>query len=520
MHSFFKTWKVDLPAGLVVFLIAVPLCLGIALASDAPPFAGLIAGIVGGVVVGSISGSAVGVSGPAAGLTAIVASAIKDLGTFELFLAAVVIAGVFQLILGIARAGTISHYFPNVVIKGMLAAIGIIIILKQLPHAVGYDKDPEGDENWVQVDGENTFSEILNSLNHVTPSAVVITILSLTLLILWERKIIQRTFLKYIPGALVVVLIGMLLTFLLQGTDWQLIAEHRVDLGVQGKSAAELITFPDFSQWNNPSLLLVAATLAIVASIETLLSVDASDKLDPHKRVTPGNRELFAQGAGNIVSGLIGGLPVTQVVVRSSANVNSGGTSKLSTIFHGLLIAVSIFTIAGLMNYIPYASLAAILLQVGYKLAKPKIIIGVFKEGWLQFIPFIVTIVTIVRFDLLTGVGLGLACAFFILIIQRLTLADLERRHLLLHEDGETGDFLLKLPDFMPFSRKSSVIKSLKKVPENTTLKIDLSSVQTISTDVMELIDEFQTTAKTKNIKLQIIPRKTGKHKKDTTLKK
>src|SRR3989344_2355731 len=300
MHSFFKTWKSDIPAGLVVFLIAVPLCLGIALASDAPPFAGLIAGIVGGIVVGSISGSSIGVSGPAAGLTAIVASAIHDLGSFELFLAAVVIAGVFQLILGVARAGTISHYFPNVVIKGMLAAIGIIIILKQLPHAVGYDKDPEGDENWVQIDGENTFSEIINSFNHVTPSAVIITVFSLILLILWERKFIQKSFLKNIPGALVVVLIGMLSTYRLKGSGWQLIAEHRVDLGVQGKSVAELI----------------------------------------------------------------GGLPVTQVVVRSSANVNSGGKSKLSAIFHGVLIALSIFTIAGLMNYIPYASLAAILLMV------------------------------------------------------------------------------------------------------------------------------------------------------------
>jgi MFS superfamily sulfate permease-like transporter len=235
--------------------------------------------------------------------------------------------------------------------------------------------------------------------------------------------------------------------------------------------------------------------------------------LDPKKRVTPGNRELFAQGAGNIVSGLIGGLPVTQVVVRSSANVNSGGTSKLSAIFHGLLIALSIFTIAGLMNYIPYASLAAILLMVGYKLAKPKIIIAVFKEGWLQFIPFILTVIAVVRFDLLTGVGLGLACAVFILIIQRLTLADLERRKLLLHQDGKTGDFLLELPDFTPFSKKSSVIKSLKKIPENGALKIDLSTVQTISTDVLELIDEFHTTAKTKNIKLQIIPRKIKKNK-------
>lgn len=508
MPSFFSTWKTDLPAGVVVFLIAVPLCLGIALASDAPAFSGLIAGITGGIIVGVISGSSIGVSGPAAGLTSIVAASISELGTFELFLSALIIAGIFQLILGLVKAGTLSHYFPNVVIKGMLVAIGIIIILKQLPHAVGYDKDPEGDENFIQVDGENTFSEILNGLNHVTWSAVVITLISLAILLIWEQKFIKKTFLKFIPGALVVVLVGMLLTFVFKGTPWELIEEHRVDLGVSGKSFSQLFTFPDFSQWKNPQLYIIALTLAVVASLETLLSVDAADKLDPKRRITPGNRELFAQGAGNIVSGLIGGLPVTQVVVRTSANVNSGGTTKLSAIFHGVLIAVSVFTIAGLMNYIPYASLAAILLMVGYKLAHPKIIKGIFKEGWLQFIPFLVTIVITVRFDLLSGVGSGLVLSLFIALIQRLTINELQRKKVLLipqKSENTRKEYLLTLPDYAPFLKKPTIIRELKKIPENVALTIDLSKVKHLSSDIREIIEEFKKSSTDKNINVTII---------------
>jgi MFS superfamily sulfate permease-like transporter len=507
MSSFFKTWRDDIPAGLVVFLVAVPLCLGIALASEAPPFAGLIAGIVGGIVVGSLSGSSIGVSGPAAGLTAIVASAIHDLGTFELFLAAVVIAGVIQLILGVLRAGFISHYFPNVVIKGMLAAIGIIIILKQLPHAVGYDKDPEGDENFFQIDGENTFSEVVKGIENITtPSAILITLISIGILLLWERKFIQKTVLRLVPGALLVVVVGIILTLAFQGTSWELISEHRVDVGVSDKSFAELFTFPDFSQWNNPKFYIIAVTMAVVASIETLLSVDASDKLDPERRITPGNRELLAQGAGNIVSGMIGGLPVTQVVVRTSANVNSGGRSKLSTIFHGILIAAAVATISGLMNYIPYASLAAVLLMVGYKLAKPKIIIGILKEGWLQFIPFATTIIGVVRFDLLTGVGLGLGVSIIIAIIQRLRLSNIEKTKVKLKKQEIVGHYQIEMPDFASFAKKSAVIKVLKKVPDNSNVQIDLSNVQILSPDIEETIDEFRGTAKTKNISIDVIP--------------
>lgn len=505
MSSFFKQWREDLPAGLVVFLVAVPLCLGISLASEAPPFSGLIAGIVGGIVVGVISGSAIGVSGPAAGLTAIVASAIHELGTFELFLASVVIAGVIQLLLGILRAGLISHYFPNVVIKGMLAAIGIIIILKQLPHAVGYDKDPEGDEQFFQLDGENTFTEILNGIHHFTPSAMVITAISLALLLLWERKFLQRTFLRLIPGALVAVIAGIFLTLLFQGTSWELIAEHRVDLGVSGKSFPELFTFPDFSQWNNPQLYIVAVTLAVVASLETLLSVDASDKLDPEKRKTPGNRELLAQGTGNILSGLIGGLPVTQVVVRSSANAGAGGKTKLATIVHGVLIALAIATISGLMNTIPYAALAAILLTVGYKLAKPALFFSVFREGWAQFLPFIVTIIGVVFADLLSGVAAGLAVAIVIAVVQRLSLSPIKNKELKLKQ-LPAGDFHLALPDFTSFVKKPKLMKALSAIPDNRSVLIDLSNVQVLSADLEETIAEFQASAVHKNIRVHIVP--------------
>lgn len=505
MFSFFKTWREDLPAGLVVFLVAVPLCLGIALASEAPPFAGLIAGIIGGIVVGAVSGSAIGVSGPAAGLTAIVASAIHDLGTFELFLAAVVIAGAMQLVLGVIRAGFISYYFPNVVIKGMLAAIGIIIILKQLPHAVGWDKDPEGDENFIQVDGQNTFSEIMNSLNHVTPTAVAITIVSLIILILWERKFIQRTFLRLVPGPLIVVVLGIVATASLAGTEWALANEHRIDIGISGKSFAELFVIPDFTQIGNMQLWIVAVTLAVVASLETLLSVDASDKLDPEKRTTPNNRELIAQGIGNMASGMIGGLPVTQVIVRTSANVNSGGRTKLSTIVHGVLIALAVFTISGVLNFIPYASLAAVLFMVGYKLAKPKILFGVLKEGWTRFLPFAVTIVAVVMTDLLIGVACGLGTAIVITLIQRLSISQVRKKKLVMNEQ-QSGDFHMELPDFTSFATKSPVIKALQVVPENRNVKIDLSNVQVLSADVVETIDEFKAKAKSKNIGVQVIP--------------
>lgn len=497
MKNLFKTWKQDIPAGLVVFLVAVPLCLGIALASEAPVFSGLIAGIIGGIVVGSISGSAIGVSGPAAGLTAIVATAIGDLGSYEIFLSAVVFAGIFQIILGIVRAGFISYYFPNVVIKGMLAAIGLLIIFKQIPHAVGYDADYEGDESFFQADGHNTFSELLYSLNYISIPAVVICIVSVAVLILWDNKRIQQTFLKYVPGPLIVVLLGIIATISFEGTSWNLIAKHRVDLGITGKSFGELFTFPDFSHLGNYKIYLTAATLAIVASLESLLSVDASDKLDPKKRITPVDRELLAQGIGNMASGLIGGLPVTQVVVRTSANVNSGGTNKLATIFHGILIAVTVLTIPSVFSFVPYASLAAILIMVGFKLAKPALFKKVFKEGWLQFIPFIATIVGILFTNLLYGIGIGLAVSFLVILYYNFKLS---------HYLSIEGDiYHIRLTEHMTFLNKASLIETLLKIPNGVKVIIDQSEAKFVSTDIIESIEDFKIRAIDKNIEIEII---------------
>ncbi|TSJ41691.1 SulP family inorganic anion transporter [Fluviicola chungangensis] len=497
MKNLFKTWKQDAPAGLVVFLVAVPLCLGIALASEAPVFSGLIAGIIGGIVVGSISGSSIGVSGPAAGLAAIVAAAIHDLGSFEIFLSAVVFAGLIQLILGLIRAGFISYYFPNVVIKGMLAAIGLLIIFKQLPHAVGYDADYEGDESFFQADGHNTFSEIFYSLNYITLPAVVICAVSIFLLILWDSKRIQKTFLKFVPGPLIVVLLGIGATVLLQGTSWALIPKHRVDLGISGKPFRELFTFPDFSQLGNYKLYLTAATLAVVASLETLLSVDASDKLDPKKRITSGNRELLAQGIGNMASGLIGGLPVTQVVVRTSANVNSGGLNKLAAIIHGILIALTVLAVPSIFNYIPYASLAAILIMVGFKLAKPSLFKKVFKEGWLQFIPFIATILGILFTDLLIGISIGLGVSFLVILYYNFKLS-----HYLSVEENV---YRIRLTEHMTFLNKASLIETLLKIPNNVKVIIDESQAKFLANDIIESIEDFKIRAKDKNIQIEII---------------
>ena len=415
--SLFSNIKSDLPAGLVVFLVAVPLCLGIALASGAPLFSGIIAGMVGGIVVTSFSGSQLGVSGPAAGLAVIVLAAIEDLGAFDSFLLAVVIAGIVQIVLGIARAGIIGYYFPSSVIKGMLAAIGVIIFLKQIPHAFGYDKDPEGDLEFMQDDGQNTFSELFNMFEFITPGALIISTLSLAILILWERPFMKKIKLfQIVQGPLVVVALGIILGIVFKGSQFAISQEHMVAIPVADgfDGFVGLFTLPDFSQILNPQIWIVGITIAIVASLETLLCVEATDKLDPQKRVTPTNRELRAQGIGNLVSGLIGGLPVTQVIVRSSANIQSGGKSRMSALFHGVLILISAMAIPNILNMIPLASLAAILLVVGYKLAKPELFKQMYHAGLKQFVPFTVTVLAIVFTDLLVGIGIGLAVAIFI----------------------------------------------------------------------------------------------------------
>ncbi len=497
MKNLFQTWKQDVPAGLVVFLVAVPLCLGIALASDAPVFSGLIAGIVGGLVVGSFSGSSIGVSGPAAGLTAIVASAIHDLGSFELFLCAVVIAGILQFILGIVKAGIISQFFPHIVIKGMLTAIGLIIILKQIPHAIGYDKDPEGDQAFVQADGHNTFSEFLYLGEYITPTVIFISIISILVLVIWERKFIQKTFLRFVPAPLVVVLVGILATLSLEGTNWALSPEHRVDLGLSGSDSGSFITLPDFNGLLNPSVYLIGITIAIVASIESLLCVEAGDKIDPKKRKTSTNRELIAQGIGNFTSGILGGLPVTQVIVRSSTNVNSGGVSKLSTIMHGIFIALAVITIPSAFGFVPFASLAIVLIQVGYKLAKPSLFKHVYKEGITQFIPFIVTIISILLTDLLIGIIIGMICTVLIILYQNFLTS--------YYINSEGDVYYITLTEHMTFLNKASLVKAFSGIPENKKVIIDSSQSKFISQDIIESIEDFKEIAHEKKIELEII---------------
>lgn len=496
--------KSDLPASVVVFLVALPLCLGIALASGAPLVSGVIAGIVGGIVVGSVSGSSLGVSGPAAGLAVIVLVAIQDLGAFNIFLVAVILAGVIQVILGFARVGVIAYYFPSSVITGMLAGIGIIIFLKQIPHALGYDPDPEGDMAFNQVDGETTFSEMGSALSHISLGAVIIVLASLAILLLWESRWLKaRKSLSLIPGPLVAVIAGVCLSLLFQSnSSLALNPDQIVAMPVfSGLSEMKgLLTFPDFSALGNTAVYKIAIVIAVVASLETLLCVEATDKLDPAKRITPANLELKAQGAGNIVSGLVGGLPITQVIVRSSANIGAGGQSKISAISHGVLLLISLVALPTVMNLIPLATLAAVLLLVGYKLAKPALFLRKFQEGWSQFIPFFATVVGIVFTDLLVGVGIGLAIAVVNLLLENYRLPfNIEHQT---HSKGESVRFVLAQQ--VSFLNKASILQSLMAIPEDSTIEIDATGSIYVHADVVEIIDDFVVGAKARNIEVII----------------
>lgn len=504
-NGFFSNLKQDLSASLVVFLVAVPLCLGIALASGAPLFAGIIAGIVGGIVVALLSGSPLGVSGPAAGLAVIVLSAIQELGAFETFLLAVVIAGLIQLILGFAQAGVIGYYFPSSVIKGMLSGIGIIIILKQIPHVFGYDKNPEGDFSFMQVDGQNTFSDLINMLDYISPGAITIAVLSLTILILWERPFMKKIPLfNIIQGPLVVVAGGIGLNLLFRNSaGFALNSDQLVSIPVADSFMGFVgqFTLPDFSQLNNPQVYVVALTLAVVASLETLLSVEATDKLDPQKRVTPTNRELKAQGVGNMVSGLIGGLPITQVIVRSSANIQSGGRTKASAFFHGLLLLASALAIPSLLNLVPLASLAAILLVVGYKLAKPSVFKRMFAMGKSQYMPFVITILGIVFTDLLTGIALGMVVA-----IMHILWNNFKTPYHFTQENIAKGEpIIIRLAEEVSFLNKASILRTLSQVPDETHVVIDASQTITMHPDVIEIIEDFKQAAPNRDITLDLI---------------
>ncbi|NQZ76114.1 MAG: SulP family inorganic anion transporter [Ekhidna sp.] len=502
-NSISNNFKTDLSASLVVFLVAVPLCLGIALASGAPLFAGVISGIIGGVVVGLISGSAVGVSGPAAGLAVIVLAAIQDLESYPVFLAAVVVSGIIQILLGIARAGIIGYYFPSSVIKGMLSAIGIIIFLKQIPHAFGYDADPEGDLEFFQPDGENTFSELVKMLDFIQEGAVIIFIISMSILILWEMQFMKKIkIFQVIQGPLVVVTVGILINLLFKGTDLYIDETHMVSLPIAGTFSEfiDQFTFFDPNSMLNKEVLILGATIAIVGSLETLLCVEATDKLDPLKRITPTNRELIAQGTGNIFSGMIGGLPITQVIVRSSANIQSGGRTKVSAVVHGLLLLVSAVFIPNILNLIPLSSLAAILILVGFKLAKPRLFLTMFSAGRSEFVPFIVTVLGIIFTDLLIGILLGLTVGIFNILYNNFS------KPYVIEAIEENGNKKLKLElsENLTFLNKASIIETIAHLPDDSYITIDASRSHFIHPDIMEIIDDFKKNAEFRNIRLEI----------------
>ncbi|MEM6894993.1 MAG: SulP family inorganic anion transporter [Bacteroidota bacterium] len=502
----FKYIKNDLPASIVVFFVALPLCLGIALASGAPLFSGLIAGIVGGIIVGTLSGSQIGVSGPAAGLAAIVLTAIGTLGGFENFLVAVVLGGLIQIVFSILKAGVIAYYFPSSVIKGMLTGIGIIIILKQIPHFFGYDADPEGDFAFFQVDGENTFSEILNAINSISLGATLIAIIGLGILILWDRVLTKKAkIFKLIQGPLVAVILGIVYFTLTQGNaTWGISAEHLVKVPVPDSldSLGGLLSFPNFGVIGNPEIWITAFTIALVASLETLLCVEATDKLDPYKRTTPTNKELMAQGVGNTISGFLGGLPVTQVIVRSSANIQSGGRTKASAIIHGFFLLISVLLIPRLLNMIPLSVLAAVLFIVGYKLAKPKLFKTMYQLGWKQFIPFVVTVLGIVFTDLLIGIGLGLAVGIVVILIK-----SYQNSHFLHIEDKSNGVHKIKmtLAEEVTFFNKGAILKELDSLPEDSYLELDVRKTRFLDNDIIEILEDFSEKAKNKNIHIKLI---------------
>lgn len=501
----FANLKQDAPSSLVVFLVALPLCLGIALASGAPLFSGLIAGIIGGLIVAPLSGSALGVSGPAAGLAVIVYGAIEELGAYPTFLAAVIVAGIVQVLLGVLKAGVIGYYFPSSVIKGMLSGIGIIIFLKQIPHAFGYDADPEGDLAFIQQDGHNTFSEFKYMLEAISPSATLIAGLGLLILILWERPFMKKlAFTTIVQGPLVAVVTGIVLKLYFDGKEgWELVGDHLVSIPVtEGLSGfIGQFTTPDFSAFLNPAIYTIGLTMAVVASLETLLCVEATDKLDPYKRVTPTNRELLAQGAGNIVSGLIGGLPITQVIVRSSANIQSGGRTKASATLHGALLLISAFAIPAVLNLIPLAALAAILLIVGYKLAKPSMIVDMWKKGSNEFIPFAVTVLGIVLTDLLMGIALGLVVAIVSILWDNFKVPykfDIR--------DYKAGaPIKIEFSEVVSFLNKASIQQTLNTIPASSKVVLDASQTLRMHPDVHEIIEEFQVNAATRDITVSLI---------------
>lgn len=514
--NLFADLKNDLPSGLVVFLVALPLCLGIASASGAPFFSGIISGIVGGIVIGTLSNSSLSVSGPAAGLATLVMGAILAIGDFRLFLCAVLIAGILQILLGMAKLGGIANYIPSSVIKGMLTSIGILIIAKQIPKAVGYDKDEKGNLTELFPYGQEDMHELLQPLHHIEVGVVIICIISIITMVLWDKPAIKKR-LPFVPGALVAVILSVVINqvWLSTGSALAIENEHLVKLPVAG-SANEFFNFfslPDFNGFLNGTVIMYGVVIALIASLETLLSIEAIDNLDPERRVTNTNKELFAQGVGNAVAGMIGGLPVTSVIVRSSANVNAGAKSKMSAIIHGVFLALSIVLIPGLLNKIPLSALAAVLLLTGYKLAKPAVFKSFWKAGKYQFIPFIVTVGVIIAIDLfgvlpvLSGKGLIIGVfAGIVAAIGAILHGNLKNSYYFHSERHKEGDTInIRLSEEVSFLNKAAIRQTLDHMPQNSSVVIDASSSKYIDFDVLEVIKEFRDIkAPLKNIKLTL----------------
>ena len=501
--SLFSNVRRDLISGLIVFLIALPLCLGIAQASNAPLFSGIVAGIIGGIVIGSLSGSHVSVAGPAAGLTAIVLTAISDLGAFDIFLCSVIVAGGIQMILGFVKAGSIANYFPSSVIEGMLAGIGLTIIIKQVPEAIGYSLSREPKTG--DADDGFSYDFVSAALQHIQPGALIIAVIGLVLLFMWQTKAFKK--LSLVPSGLLVVLLGTLINelFRMNGSPLYLDGVHLVNLPIaeNAKDFAGQFTLPNLEGFANPKVWTTGIVIAIVASIETLLCIEATDKLDPLKRYTPTNRELKTQGIANVLSGLIGGLPMTSVIVRSSANINAGARSKLSTIVHGFLLLICVATIPVLLNKIPKASLAVILIFTGYKLCNPKVFKHMWKEGGVtQFIPFVATTLAVVSLDLLKGVGIGLLISIFYILRQNMRIPYYYNR-----SSYSNGDLIkLTLAQEVSFLNKASIKSTLDNLPEGSSVIIDATHTEYIDFDVLDLIREYQDTkAAERNIKMSLV---------------
>lgn len=495
----FSKLKSDIPASIVVFLVALPLCLGVALASGAPLLSGVIAGIIGGIVVGILSQSHVSVSGPAAGLAAVVLSAIKELGNFETFLMAVVLAGFIQLLAGILKGGLIANYIPSNVIKGLLAAIGIILIIKQIPHAVGFNRNTQENFSLFQKEGENSISALMNIFNFFSLGAVIISFVSILIMIYWDKTPMKK--IKFFPASLFVVILGVLLNMFFQSSfpSIAINSAHLVNIPAF-TGISSLITIPDFHSISNYHVWVIGFTIAIVASIETLLNLEAVENIDPHKRQASPNRELIAQGIGNVFSGLSGGIPITSVIVRSSVNINAGGETKLSTILHGIFLLISLLLLSPILNLIPLASLASILLLTGYKLAKISLFKDMYTKGSNQFIPFIATIVAIVFTDLLIGVLFGLAISIFYLLKSNYKNA------FTIQKDDSGRQIKMILSDEVSFLNKASIRETLLATSENSNLTIDATNSTHIDYDVIEIINDFiAVQSKEKNIKTSLI---------------